>query len=290
MKLSRGSKIKVGIGVGLIALVLVFAVFGAWPLRVLSGAPFGLRVTAGEWRTLQDKEFTADEVRSLDVDMAVGLAEIVPASGDAVRVVERVKTAADEAEASEVALVDGVLAVTSPEGEGEPSVSVFGIELPDSSHPEDRQLTIELPEALAASLDEVKGDAGVAALNIEGVSCRSLDLTIGVGDVVFDGAVAEELACDVATGDVRVTTGAVPASMSFDVGVGAAVLALPEDAGFTAEVKAGVGGFTTDFSVERSDDGGFGGMVGDSATYRCGDGSARMVVNAGVGGVHVIKR
>ena len=293
MKLSRESKVRLGVGVGAFVLIIGL-VFGASRLLAHSDMVRTTGILSGNLSDFDDmfddddlldsgnysarpqqlssETFDADAFTSLDLDVTSGAVEVKQVSGGPVRVIESGRVAkgvaAYDAATQNLAEVKGsALKIAQFDCDDERAI--------------DRSVTIELPRELAENMMGISANVGSGDLTITGVACHDFDLTLDSGDVEFAGTVTDTLNAEVGSGDATFELYQAPAkSMDASVGSGDVEITVPNSTGFKASLTVGSGDFESDFLPLGYD----GGTVlnhefdnGDkSATYRFKVGSGDM--------------
>ena len=274
MKLSHESKKRLAIGGGAIALILVLmgsvttSHFKQWNNETGS--------TIMEWGALDDPgidyaakstvlskaSFSADEIRSLDLDVESGSVSVKLVDGDAVVVVEKGRLA--KGVKAKAAAFKGLVKVEDQ------TLKVCGAKKSDKRAC-DRTVLIEIPRALASELAAVHAAVDSGDLSLEHLACKELDLNLGSGDFSYWGVVSDTLDAQVGSGDAEFTLDAAPATkMDTVVGSGDVYVEIPHDTGFSAEITLGSGDFDSDFLEDEVD-----GLETPSASFKNGDGAAR---------------
>lgn len=156
----------------------------------------------------------------------------------------------------------------------------------------DKDLVILVPEGWQCSqlnIDTVSADVTVRNLDITEADCNSAsaqcyfeDCTIGElsmdtasGDLEYSGAL-DCLDFDGASANCSVAVSNVPRSVEVDAASGNLDLYLPDDCGFTCEVEAISGSFSSDFET-----------TSHHGHHRYGDGGCRIQVDAISGDVKI---
>lgn len=314
MKLSKKDKVKVAIGVVAIAVIALFSLFGqallfrGWGFPGIEGSKTAVRFAdLGDWEVLQAKEFPADEVRSLDMDMRGCDVKVVPGKAAMVRVIEEARLPKDDDEArpATVEVLDGTLAVEVPDF-GSYGTSLDVLFWTGDSGSWMRRYTVEVPEELADELQRVRVDGVSDSMEIRDLACDELSLTgtsgtwrIGAdagylslnltsGDVVYSGAVSERMDVKMTAGDVELTCEELPSSASVKMTSGTAWMNVPEESGFTVRVYKTSSSFTSDLELAPvSGDEGVADLDLENGTYRYGDGSAEMTFELSSGSVRL---
>lgn len=158
----------------------------------------------------------------------------------------------------------------------------------------EKDLTVTVPldwEGVSISLDTASAD-----LLMKAVTVREVELDSASGGAVFEDCVIEELEIDTASGDVQYTGTLnsmeydaasadlqavfynTPRSLDMGTASGDMDITLPDGSGFTAELDAMSGNFSSDFDTIRRED-----------TYIHGDGSCRIDLSAMSGDVTIRK-
>lgn len=156
----------------------------------------------------------------------------------------------------------------------------------------EKHLTITVPrdwEGVSVSLDTASAD-----LLMKTVTVRELELDSASGGAVFEDCTIEELEIDTASGNVEFSGTLntmeydaasadlhavfynVPRSLDMGTASGDMDITLPDGSGFTAELDAMSGDFSSDFDTIRRED-----------TYIHGDGSCRIDLSAMSGDVTI---
>lgn len=158
----------------------------------------------------------------------------------------------------------------------------------------EKDLTVTVPRDWAGvtiSLDTASAD-----LQMRNITVREVELDSASGGAVFENCTIEELEIDTASGDVNFsgTLGSldydaasadlhavfrnIPRSLNMGTASGDMDITLPDGAGFTAEVDAMSGDFSSEFDYSQRDD-----------RYVSGDGSCRIDLSAMSGDVRIRK-
>lgn len=260
MKLSHESKVRLGVGIGALVLI-VGLVFGISRLLAHSDMVRTTGILSGHLSDFDDMfddddllddgsysarpqqlssmTFDADEFRYLDFDINAASVDVKVVDGNKARVIERGRVAkgmdASKAATQNIASVeDSTL-----------KVSQFGS---DDGKAIDRSVTVELPRRVAEHLKGVNARVGSGDLQIAGVTCDGFDLFLGAGDVEFAGSVTDALSAEVGSGDVTFELYQAPAkSMDVSVGSGDVEMTVPNSTGFKASLTLGSGDFESDF-------------------------------------------
>lgn len=260
MKLSRESKVRLGVGIVAFVLIigLVFGVSrtlihfeGPWSLSNLTSRLSGLDDEVDEDGLLDDGNysvrpqklssvtFDADTFTSLDLDVTSGTVEVKHVSGGQVRVIESGRvakgTVAYDAATRNLAEIKGSTL----------KISQFDC---DDERAIDRTVTIELPREVADNLVGITASVGSGDLTVTGIACHDLDVTLDSGDIEFTGTVTDTLYAEVGSGDATFEFYQAPAnSMDVSVGSGDVEIMVPNSTGFKASLTVGSGDFESDF-------------------------------------------
>ena len=261
MKLSHESKVRLGVGIGAFALIIVL-ILGLSQLFLHS---YNVQTTSsilsadlsdldevfdevdlsddGNYsarpQQLSSATFNADTLQSLDLDVTSGTVEVKNVSGGQVRVIESGRVAkgasATDAATQNLAEVKGSTL----------KISQFDC---DDERAIDRTVTIELPRDVANNLVGITANVGSGDLAVAGVACHDLDVTLDSGDVKFTGTVTDSLNAKVGSGDAAFELYQAPAkSMDVSVGSGDVEITVPNSTGFKASLALGSGDFESDF-------------------------------------------
>lgn len=260
MKLSRESKVRLGVGIGAFVLIigLVFGVSrtlihfdGPWDLDdvvpglsgmddmfdeddLLDGGNYSART-----QQLSSTTFDEDAFQSLDLDVTSGTVEVKRVSDGPVRVIESGHVAkgvsvSDAATQNLVKIEGSTLKIGQSDCDDERAI--------------DRTVTIELPRELADNMMDISANVGSGDLTITDIACHDFDLTLDSGDVEFAGTVTDTLNAEVGSGDVTFELYQAPAkSMDVSVGSGDVEITVPNSTGFKARLTVGSGDFESDF-------------------------------------------
>ena len=260
MKLSRESKVRLGVGIGAFVLIIGL-VFGASRILIHFDGPWGLGNIASGLSGLDDavdeddlldsgnysarpqqlssETFDADAFTSLDLDVTSGTVEVKHVSGGPVRVIESgrvaTETVAFDAATQNLAEIKGsTLKIRQFDCDDERAI--------------DRKVTIELPRDVADNLVGITANVGSGDLTVADIACHDFDLTLDSGDVKFAGTVTDTLNAEVGSGDVTFELYQAPAkSMDVSVDSGDVEITVPNSTGFKASLTVGSGDFESDF-------------------------------------------
>lgn len=260
MKLSRESKVRLGVGIGAFVLIIGL-VFGSSRILIHFDGPWDLDdvvpglsgmddmfddddlLDSGNYsarpQQLSSTTFDEDAFQSLDLDVTSGTVEVKRVSGGPVRVIESGHVAkgasASDAATQNLAKIEGSTL----------KISQFDC---DDERAIDRSVTIELPRDVADNLVGITANVGSGDLTITDIACHDFDLTLDSGDVEFAGTVTDTLNAEVGSGDVTFELYQAPAkSMDVSVGSGDVEITVPNSTGFKARLTVGSGDFESDF-------------------------------------------
>ena len=260
MKLSRESKVRLGVGIGAFVLIIGL-VFGTSRILIHFDGPWGLgNIASGLFRMddvvdeddshnggdysaqpqqLSSVTFDAGSFQSLDLDVTMGTVEIKCVSDGPVRVIESGRVAKG---------VSAFYGATRHLAEVEGSTLKIGQSDCDDERAIDRTVTIELPRELADNMMDISANVGSGDLTITDIACHDFDLTLDSGDVEFAGTVTDTLNAEVGSGDVTFELYQAPAkSMDVSAGSGDVEITVPNSTGFKARLTVGSGDFESDF-------------------------------------------
>lgn len=260
MKLSRESKVRLGVGVGAFVLIIGL-VFGASRLLAHSDMVRTTGILSGNLSDFDDmfddddllnsgnysarpqrlssETFDADAFTSLDLDVTSGTVEVKCVSDGPVRVIESGRVAkgvvAYDAATQNLAEVKGsTLKIRQFDCDDERAI--------------DRTVTIELPREVADNMVGITANVGSGDLTVTDVACHDLNLTLDSGDIEFAGTVTDTLNAEVGSGDATFGLYQAPAkSMDVSVGSGDVEITVPNSTGFKASLTVGSGDFESDF-------------------------------------------
>ena len=260
MKLSRESKVRLGVGIGAFVLIIGL-VFGTSRILIHFDGPWDLDdvvpglsgmddmfddddlLDSGNYsarpQQLSSTTFDEDAFQSLDLDVTSGTVEVKRVSGGPVRVIESGHVAkgasASDAATQNLAKIEGSTL----------KISQFDC---DDERAIDRSVTIELPRDVADNLVGITANVGSGDLTITDIACHDFDLTLDSGDVEFAGTVTDTRNAEVGSGDVTFELYQAPAkSMDVSVGSGDVEITVPNSTGFKARLTVGSGDFESDF-------------------------------------------
>ena len=260
MKLSRESKVRLGVGIGAFVLIIGL-VFGTSRILIHFDGPWDLDdvvpglsgmddmfddddlLDSGNYsarpQQLSSTTFDEDAFQSLDLDVTSGTVEVKRVSGGPVRVIESGHVAkgasASDAATQNLAKIEGSTL----------KISQFDC---DDERAHDRKVTIELPRELADNMTGITANVGLGDLTVADIACHDFDLTLDSGDVEFTGTVTDTLNAEVGSGDVTFELYQAPAkSMDVSVGSGDVEMTVPNSTGFKASLTLGSGDFESDF-------------------------------------------
>lgn len=260
MKLSRESKVRLGVGIGAFVLIIGL-VFGTSRILIHFDGPWDLDdvvpglsgmddmfddddlLDSGNYsarpQQLSSTTFDEDAFQSLDLDVTSGTVEVKRVSGGPVRVIESGHVAkgasASDAATQNLAKIEGSTL----------KISQFDC---DDERAIDRSVTIELPRDVADNLVGITANVGSGDLTITDIACHDFDLTLDSGDVEFAGTVTDTLNAEVGSGDVTFELYQAPAkSMDVSVDSGDVEITVPNSTGFKASLTVGSGDFESDF-------------------------------------------
>lgn len=213
MKLSRESKVRLGVGIGAFVLIIGL-VLGISRLFAHSDMVRTTGILSGNLSDFDDmfddddlldsgnysarpqqlssETFDADAFTSLDLDVTSGTVEVKRVSDGPVRVIESGHVAkgasASDAATQNLAKIEGSTL----------KISQFDC---DDERAHDRKVTIELPRELADNMTGITANVGLGDLTVADIACHDFDLTLDSGDVAFTGAVTDTLNAEVGLGD-----------------------------------------------------------------------------------------
>lgn len=311
VKLARGEKIKVGIGIAIIVAVLAFAaspIFcGGWSsadmlssmVRFGTGAANGASRGGGshvlDEDLVQTERFAPADVTCLEIDWSAGDIRLERGASEDIVVTETIDAGSYRAEPRQasIELLGDTLAIDdnlTDEG------LTIGGNIPDDL---DKHLVVTLPASWDARLDAVEVDTLDASITADSLTCRDFTLSAMDPTVTVDGLDAARVAFDMMDGEVKVSgtiaesvdasymdgsysfafaNAALPV-MTFSGMDGDVALAVPDGAGLTLSVGA----------MSHEVDGARAGELirtGDGV-YVLGDGAARIDVSAMDGSVTI---
>lgn len=260
MKLSRESKVRLGVGVGAFVLIIGL-VFGASRILIHFDGPWDLSDLTSDLSDMDDVDdednrldgsnysaqpqqlssvtFDAGSFQSLDLDVMSGTVEVRHVSGGSVRVIESGRVAKG---------VSAFYAATRHLAEVKGSTLKIGQSDCDDERAIDRAITIELPREVADNMVGIAANVGSGDLTVTDIACHDLNLTLDSGDIEFAGTVTDTLNAKVGSGDVTFDLYQAPAkSMDVSVGSGDVEITVPNSTGFKASLTVGSGDFESDF-------------------------------------------
>lgn len=103
----------------------------------------------------------------------------------------------------------------------------------------EKDLTVRVPQALAASIRSLKLDTVSAQATVTGLSGKTLEVDTVSGDTEVRGGVFREIDGDSVSGDLSVMTASLPEELDFNSVSGGLAVALPaENDGFTLRLDS----------------------------------------------------
>lgn len=260
MKLSRESKVRLGVGIGAFVLIIGL-VLGISRLFAHSDMVRTTGILSGNLSDFDDmfddddlldsgnysarpqqlssETFDADAFTSLDLDVTSGTVEVKRVSDGPVRVIESGHVAkgasASDAATQNLAKIEGsTLKIRQFDCDDERAI--------------DRTVTVELPREVADNMVGITANVGSGDLTVTDIACHDLNLTLDSGDIEFAGTVTDTLDAEVGSGDVAFELYQAPAkSMDVSVGSGDVEISVPNSTGFKASLTVGSGDFESDF-------------------------------------------
>jgi lia operon protein LiaG len=130
---------------------------------------------------------------------------------------------------------------------------------------------------------EVRVDAGSGSVTLDDVDAPTVDVDVGSGRARLSGIRARDLRLDSGSGSVDVGLVADVESVRIDTGSGSVTLRVPESLGAELDVDSGSGGVSTDIPITVTR------RQRDRLVGRIGDGRGRIVIDAGSGGVRIVR-
>ncbi|MDN0055355.1 DUF4097 family beta strand repeat-containing protein [Collinsella ihumii] len=293
-RLSQGDKVRVGVGIAAIALILMIAasgwsgLFTRWfPVIQIGGFSIGSKPVSLEAPIDRSESFAASEVDDLDIDWKCGSIRLVAGDGDQIRVIERVAAGDYEMDPRNATFTQEGKTLKIDDG------------LPDSggTYPH-MELVVEVPcddalmfgnvgiESVSSTIDVervVSEDLSVASVssNITLDGIRAQDASIGgvSGPVEVSGEVYEALDVSTMSGGVYLTlTEGAPSEISVSTVSGAIELDVPDGLGFTLAADTVSGGLSTPFELNTVDEDG---------SYVIGDGACDIDLGSVSGRIHI---
>ena len=163
-----------------------------------------------------------------------------------------------------------------------------------ANHVIEKNLTVQVPanwvcqsleiDAASAALEihdlaieSVDIDTASGKCGFENCSFDTLDIDTASGDVVYSGSL-RILNCDAASASIAAQLTNIPSRINVDSMSSNVDIALPENAGFTANVDGLSTDLESDFAVENR-----------NGNYVCGDGACLINVNSLSGKLHIRK-
>ena len=127
------------------------------------------------------------------------------------------------------------------------------------------------------TMDSVDFDGASGTCTFTNCHVKNLDVDTASGDIRYSGTLVE-LNCDAASASCTMQLTNCPKRINADMASGDLRLTLPENCGFTVELDALSGDFTSDFPTTNK-----------NGHYICGDGSCMISVSAMSGDVMIYK-
>lgn len=145
-----------------------------------------------------------------------------------------------------------------------------------------RRIVIEVPSALEGTLKTVGLSASAGDVVADGIAVGAVALDSSAGDVSVRDVDADSLAASSSAGDISATFARqLPRALSLAAGAGDIEFTAPRKSGFTLDLSQGAGDFDHD-DVELGTEGG--------SLYRYGDGSAKVTLQTSAGDVELAVR
>lgn len=131
--------------------------------------------------------------------------------------------------------------------------------------------------------DVVVIDTGSGRVTVSSVTTGDLNIDTGSGDVEVTGATARRVRLDTGSGSVSCELIANPEDVDVDTGSGGVTLTLPASYSATVDIDAGGRGIDVEFPIETRR------FSRDHVVGTIGDGRGTLRVDAGSGGVRIVK-
>ena len=272
-KLTKSEKIKVGVAIALIVLIIGCA-FG------VSITPRGLSLFqvnlggwgdgdtwGGSWQTVGTWKESADGI------------SVIEAQADAADIVLK-RGAGEQVVVHEQAMLrDGA---KKPATTTDATVSDGTLTVREHPHHLSQRIVIEVPSALEGTLKTVGLSASAGDVVADGIAVGAVALDSSAGDVSVRDVDADSLAASSSAGDISATFARqLPRALSLAAGAGDIEFTAPRKSGFTLDLSQGAGDFDHD-GVELGTEGG--------SLYRYGDGSAKVTLQTSAGDVELAVR
>ena len=139
---------------------------------------------------------------------------------------------------------------------------------------------VELRDVSASRLHVDGGSGGLTGTNI---TAPSVDLDIGSGGARLANVSARDLRLDAGSGSVDLDLAADIEDVKIDTGSGGVTLRVPSSLGATLDIDTGSGGIESDVPIQVTR------KEHDHLRGQIGNGKGRIVVDAGSGGVRILK-
>lgn len=276
-KLTKSEKIKVGVAIALIVLIIGCA-FG------VSITPRGLSLFqvnlggwgdgdtwGGSWQTVGTWKESADGISVIEAQADAADIVLKRGAGEQVVVHEQAMLrggAKKPATTTDATVSDGTLTVR------EQGLGVI--------NGGSRRIVIEVPSALEGTLKTVGLSASAGDVVADGIAVGAVALDSSAGDVSVRDVDADSLAASSSAGDISATFARqLPRALSLAAGAGDIEFTAPRKSGFTLDLSQGAGDFDHD-DVELGTEGG--------SLYRYGDGSAKVTLQTSAGDVELAVR
>ena len=311
IKLNRTAKVKVAVGIVLIALIYISVLVlpllsDGFSALIRDGLSSTCPADTGAWQPVKTTTFSADEsamLSAIELDWSVGEIEVSCGVGDAITVREEAREGEfgerdGEVEPSAVTLDGGMLRLRH-EAHYSMRNGPFGLGLTEGYY--NRRVVIELPKAAAGALkslavSSISGDTHLAnistgtlrftstsgSLIAENVTVAGAEIVTVSGDVTLTGALSGAIMASSTSGDVDLgCVDALPERVDVESISGDARLRATADASFDLTVSTVSGDFESDFAFEEI------GGAGETRTYRFGAGGPQVNMSAVSGDIEI---
>jgi hypothetical protein len=126
-------------------------------------------------------------------------------------------------------------------------------------------------------------DAGSGGVTASDIACDELKMDVGSGSARIDRVKSSTVKIDAGSGGVRLGLTTLPKDVKIETGSGGVTLSIPANSGASVEIETGSGSIETDFPVTSTR------MDRNRLRGTIGNGNARIRIDAGSGGVRLIK-
>lgn len=250
----------------ILTLILVAALVIGLSAHLLS-----VNTQRGHFTTSEEISVPGAQVRNLEIQWASGSITVLPGDGDTITATEAFAGTNDHPMA--FAMEGDTLVISYSD-----QPVRFGFNM-GSFH--DKDLTVLVPKDWVC--DELEVSCASADLTVTGLCAKKIQFNAASGEGHFEDCTTDELEVETASGNIhyigaakQIHCGAASAKLTLEMkgtpqkieietASGDALILLPENSGFTVDLDAISGDFSSDFSTTKQKD-----------RYICGDGACKI--------------